>query len=330
MKKESTVKLDKIDRKILFELDKNCRITDTQLAKRVGRSREAVKYRIKQLMEKGILEKFITSINHAKLGITYYKIFLQLENIPEEKDKLFRFIGKHKKIPWHGICSGSWDYIIGVSAKSSIEFDEIKNEIFSKFKHLIIKKEIGVMIETKQYLKKYLTDEIHEVKSFAGEIVDNPVDKIDQKILDTLANNARIPIASLAGKTKSSVKKVMNRMKNLEEKGIIIGYRISVDINKLGLEFFKIILYYRYMNNEEEKRLLNYVKNLPQSTYYVKMIAPWDAELELIVKNYQELNTIIDDLRKRFHKIIRNHEVVVINKENWLPGIKTEKLRMKE
>jgi Lrp/AsnC family leucine-responsive transcriptional regulator len=321
MEENKIIKMDKIDRKILFELDKNCRVTDTQLSKKVGRSREAVKYRIKQLIEKGILEKFITSINHAKLGITYYKIFLQLENIPEEKEKMFRFISNHKKIPWHGICSGVWDYIIGVSAKSSIEFDEIKNEIFSKFKHLIIKKEIGVMIETKQYLKKYLTGEIHEVKSFAGDIIDHQIDEVDQKILDVLANNARIPIATLAGKVRCSVKTVMNRMKSLENRGIIIGYRISIDINKLGLEFFKIILYYRSINKEEEKRLLEYIKNLPQSIYYVKMIAPWDAELELIVKNYQELNEIIDNLRKEFHETIRNHEVVVIDKENWLPAI---------
>lgn len=315
------IKLDKIDRKVLFELDKNCRISDTQLAKKVGRSREAVKYRIKQLVEKGVIEKFITSINHAKLGITYYKIFLQLENIPEEKEKLFSFIGNHKKIPWHGVCSGVWDYIIGISAKSSIEFDKIKNEIFTKFKHLIIKKEIGVMIETKQYVKKYLTGEICEVKSFAGEIVHNEIDELDQKILNILANNARIPIVHLAREINSSVKIVSNKIKNMEKLGIIIGYRISIDINKLGLEFFKIILYYRSISPEEEKRLFEYIKNLSQSIYYVKMIAPWDAELELVVNNYHELNNIIDNLRKDFHKIIRNHETVIIHKENWLPAI---------
>jgi DNA-binding Lrp family transcriptional regulator len=247
-----------------------------------------------------------------------------LENIPEEKEKLFAYIGHHKKIPWHGICSGVWDYIIGVSAESSIEFDRIKNEIFTKFKHLIIKKEIGVMVETKQYVKKYLTGEIYEVKSFAGEIIRNVIDELDQKILDILANNARIPIAHLAKEVNSSVKIVSNRIKHLEEKGIIIGYRISIDINKLGLEFFKIILYYRSISPEEERRLLEYIKRLPQSIYYVKMIAPWDAELELIVNNYHELNKIIDDMRKEFHEIIRNHETVIIHQENWLPAIEKE------
>jgi hypothetical protein len=41
-----------------------------------------------------------------------------------------------------------------------------------------------------------------------------------------------------------------------------------------------------------------------------------------VSSKYSELNEIIDNLRKEFHEIIRNHEVVEINKENWLPAIK--------
>ena len=42
--------IDNIDKRILFELDKNSRIPDVQLAKRVGKSKEAVRYRIKKLV----------------------------------------------------------------------------------------------------------------------------------------------------------------------------------------------------------------------------------------------------------------------------------------
>ena len=315
---KKVIKLDKIDKKLLFELDRNCRTSDTQLAKKIGRSREATRYRIEQLVKKGVIEKFITSINHAKKGITYYKIFLQLENIPLAKERLLDFVENHKKIPWYGVCSGVWDYVIAVSAKSALEFDDLKNDLLSKFKHMIIRKEIGVMLETKMYLKKYFQPGIYDEKVFAGEIVDNVVDELDDKILEVLANNARMPLTSLARIVGCSVKKAMHRIKVLEEKGIIFGYRISVDINKLDLELFKVILYYRSISKEEEKRIFEYVKKLSQSTYYIKMIAPWDAELELVVNNFQELNEIIDGLRKEFHKIIRNHEVVLIHKENWL------------
>ena len=62
------IKLDLTDRKILTELDKNCRISNSVLARKVNKSREAMKYRIKQLQQKGILTGFITSINPNKLG----------------------------------------------------------------------------------------------------------------------------------------------------------------------------------------------------------------------------------------------------------------------
>ena len=41
--------LDKIDKRLLFELNQNCRIPETRLAKMVGKSKEAVRYRIKNL-----------------------------------------------------------------------------------------------------------------------------------------------------------------------------------------------------------------------------------------------------------------------------------------
>jgi len=79
------IKLDLTDRKILAELDKNCRIHNSVLAKKVHKSREAVKYRIQQLQKNGIIRNFITSIDPNKLGYYMFKIYLKLENIPDEE-----------------------------------------------------------------------------------------------------------------------------------------------------------------------------------------------------------------------------------------------------
>ncbi|NOX71652.1 MAG: winged helix-turn-helix transcriptional regulator [Candidatus Micrarchaeota archaeon] len=65
--KDNIVKLDNIDRKILFELDKNCRINTAKLGRIVRKSREAVKYRIRRLVEKGVITAFTISLNPNKL-----------------------------------------------------------------------------------------------------------------------------------------------------------------------------------------------------------------------------------------------------------------------
>ena len=47
--------LDSTDAKILFELDRNCRQSQKQIAKRVGATRNIVIHRIKKLEEAGIV-----------------------------------------------------------------------------------------------------------------------------------------------------------------------------------------------------------------------------------------------------------------------------------
>lgn len=61
-------KLDLKDKKILYSLDLNARQTDNQIAKEVGLSREAVRYRINKLVKESYIHYFITILNTMKLG----------------------------------------------------------------------------------------------------------------------------------------------------------------------------------------------------------------------------------------------------------------------
>lgn len=61
-------KYDDIDRKLLEELIKDGRKSYVELAEIVGLSRVAVKDRIQNLREKGIIEKFTVVINSEKAG----------------------------------------------------------------------------------------------------------------------------------------------------------------------------------------------------------------------------------------------------------------------
>ncbi len=317
---EEKVKLDLIDKKILTELDKNCRIPNSILAKKVNKSREAIKYRIQQLQNKGIIEKFITSINPNKLGYYMFKVYLKLENIPEEKEKFFQELKQNKDIYWMGISDGVFDCVFAILSKDTADYYEKINFLLSKWKHLIISKTLGTMVDTRQYNKKFFTNEEGQVVIFGGSVVKNEVDDLDSRILDVLANDARIPIAELARKVKSSIDIVRARIKKLEEKGIILGYRIAVDLNKLGLEFFKAIIYLKSLSPKDERSLFEWMRQQPNSLYYIRSLAPWEVEFEFAVENYQKFNKIINDLRKEFAHVIRNHEHLIMIYETWMPA----------
>jgi Lrp/AsnC family leucine-responsive transcriptional regulator len=60
------------------------------------------------------------------------------------------------------------------------------------------------------------------------------MDKIDQKILQILQQNARTPLKSIAEQVFLSSPAVSSRIEHLEKAGIIQNYRARVDRQKLG------------------------------------------------------------------------------------------------
>lgn len=63
------MKIDKIDRQILHELQKNARITNLELAELVSLSPTPCARRVKLLEQAGIITDHVTLLNHEKLGL---------------------------------------------------------------------------------------------------------------------------------------------------------------------------------------------------------------------------------------------------------------------
>jgi len=312
------IKLDKINLKILAELDKNCRIPITRLAKKVMKSRQAVEYRIEQLVKSGVITGFQTAFNPHKMGYKLYKIYLKLRNVQEEKEKLFKYLRESGRVYWMGECSGRWDLIFAVFSKDEYEFFNLKNELNSRFNKIIVEEEGGTLLDVKQYSKMYFTNGIVKPTMFAGKMEDGRLDKLDYKILAELVNNARISIVNLSRKVKSTPTIVMGKISRLEKSGIIIQYRIGVDLNKLGLELYKAIIKIDSYTKKEEEKLLNYLSNIPNIQYFIRNL--WQLEPELIVSSYQEYYEIIEKLKREFPFIIRTVDPVLMITDEWTPG----------
>ncbi len=60
------------------------------------------------------------------------------------------------------------------------------------------------------------------------------MDKIDMKILRYLKNNARLTASAISEEINLSISAVIERIKKLESNGIIKGYTIDIDQEKMG------------------------------------------------------------------------------------------------
>ncbi len=231
--------LDQKDLAILSELERDSRISATQIAKKLQISKDGVNYRIKRLIENKIITRFFIDIDVSKLGLILNKVTFQFQNTTKEKEEeIFNFLKGHPKIGWVVFCSGGWDAVIVAYVKDLYEYESLLKEINEKY---------GKFIHTKEFIahpryyvcsRKWLNQKQEpKISKIGGPISHEKIDQIDIKIIKILAENARIPVLEIAKKINSSASFVINRMKNLEKKGIILNYRIGLNLEKIGKEF---------------------------------------------------------------------------------------------
>lgn len=123
---EQLIKLDLKDRKILYELELNGRISESELAKRVGLSREVVIYRLNKLQKTGIIRSFNTIVNTMKLGFLMYRTYFKFINLTGEKEKeITEYL--YKKVNWLTKVEGTWNLSTMVFTKSVYDYEQFIN-----------------------------------------------------------------------------------------------------------------------------------------------------------------------------------------------------------
>ncbi|WP_336343505.1 Lrp/AsnC family transcriptional regulator [Halalkalicoccus ordinarius] len=67
-------------------------------------------------------------------------------------------------------------------------------------------------------------------------MTDTAWDAVDRAIVHRLQQNARTTITDVAEAVNVSDNTVRNRIRRLEERGVIRGYRVDVDYNRIGVQ----------------------------------------------------------------------------------------------
>lgn len=315
--------IDSTDAKIILELDRNARAPAKQIAKKVGVSTEVIGYRIKNLLKRRIIKKFVTKIDPVKFGYDVYKFYFKFQNISKEKEtELIQWMCDNKNINWIASCKGKWDLNITVFAENINKLDDIMAEFDNRFGTYVLEREFNVTMSVGVFFKDWIVGKATERKSHEWHTQGNvKLDVVDIALLRLLANNARLTLVELAGHLKTTPRIVHHRMKELEKKGVIYGYGVSVDLGLLQKQFFKSILYFDNFPREMRETFMTFCRFTPEVVYTISCMGSWPAEMEIVVNNNQEFYDIMDRLRDAMPKM-RGYEAVIISKEHkfdWMP-----------
>jgi DNA-binding Lrp family transcriptional regulator len=322
--------LDVKDLKIIKELDKNCRQSNNQIARKVGLSKEVVKYRIDRLLERDVIKRFYMLSNYFKLGINKYKLYFRIKNADKNKiEEIGKYFVDHNKTEWVVTCTGRWDFIIGFLVRNVNEFDYEIQKFMNHYYEFVHEKAVSTTLflahHERQLMKskKKFTDRVHHTSRDLLEKISD----LDMKILLTITNNARMPLVDIAKKLNTTSRVIGYRLKEMEKKKIILAYKAHIDPKSLGGLFCKMFV---YLSNTQEKNLndfINYASSMNGIVWPQRVMASWDFELDFELNSYDEFQDVIRTLKERFPDLIKDYEFCIVSKEfklDFFPGCDKE------
>jgi Lrp/AsnC family transcriptional regulator, leucine-responsive regulatory protein len=319
-----TIKLDLRDRKILYELDINARQSNSKIAKKIKVNPNFIRYRIENLEKREIINGYYSMIDFSKLGYFMVRTYVKLKNLfPKKEDELIEFIKSKDNIFWFASIEGEWDIIIAILVKSHKEFKQFWDNFESNFKSNVDSYNQATLYEYIDYRKNYLIEKGDFLEpEISGTSQKINLDEKDLKLLSLIANNSRMPLLELGKELKLTSTAVIARIKNLERKKVILGYRPIIDLNKLNYQYYK--LDFELEDIAIKKELTQFVKFHPNMIYEDRTIGGSDFECDIEVENHKKFLEIMESLENKYKEKIRKYKYYLakkIHKISYVPAI---------
>lgn len=121
------LKLDKIDRKILSDLQSNGRMTNVELADRAGISAPPCLRRVRALEDNEIIRGYYARLNEKKLGfgLTAFVTIRLKEQSDNDMVAFEQAIAENDNIREAYVISGDYDYMLRIVAQDWEEYQDL-------------------------------------------------------------------------------------------------------------------------------------------------------------------------------------------------------------
>jgi DNA-binding Lrp family transcriptional regulator len=126
--------LDRFDKSILRELQRDGRVSNVQLAAGVNLSESACLRRVRALEEAGLIERFVALLDQKAVGLSG-TVFVHIALRREEQRELAAFEKAVRDIPEVMECylmTGEFDYLLRVVVSDMADFERLHNEALTR------------------------------------------------------------------------------------------------------------------------------------------------------------------------------------------------------
>jgi Lrp/AsnC family leucine-responsive transcriptional regulator len=134
MKKTKSRVLDRIDQKILRQLQGNARMTNADLARSINLSPTPCLERVKRLEADGYILDYVTLLNPQKLGagvVSFIQVQLDRTN-PDVFDRFKEQVALCPEVMECHMVAGGFDYLLKVRTRNMLEYRDFLGETLAR------------------------------------------------------------------------------------------------------------------------------------------------------------------------------------------------------
>jgi DNA-binding Lrp family transcriptional regulator len=292
--------LDAIDKVILQALRLNCRVQYQTLANGLGLSLNAIKNRVKRLLESGVIVQFGVWLNYTIINAGFSFILLSLDGKQDE-----------------GYLT---DLIAANPMTLSIGFNSIGGGIIrTEYSSL---RDLAVYGSFLRQLQGVTSIDIHPIEIGEGRRYE--FSKIELKVLRCLRDDPRIPVRAISSKAGLSSSKVASIIQQFYDEELI-QFSIDWNLNAGGSTAFILRIDY-----DEKLYSFDKLEQLIRSKFDLEYWGSLKSALQPLtlafftVDHIREAEDISKELRKQ--DCIRELQVIVPYPERKMQGLCGTKL----
>lgn len=150
------------------------------------------------------------------------------------------------------------------------------------------------------------------------------LDGIDKQILDHLVENARTPILEIARKIGASGASVHQRVRKMEEIGVISGSYIKINQEKLGYSTRAFVgIFLEKASHHTETVVM--LEEIPEVTSYYYTTGNWSLLVQLNCKDNNHLSCLLSEKIQNLKGVLRTETYIclkhLINRQIPMDGL---------
>lgn len=332
------VSLDSKDRKLLYYLSENARLSYSTLAANVGLSREAVKNRIGRLVQEKVILSFRVQSSHPYFGLEFYNLYISFARMDARRQAEYEnYIKKHPAVMWSNKCLGRWDYALLLLVKDLSDFSEILSEFKDRFRGAIRDLEFDVILYEYVYtarlgaffsgidakpLRVERDDSsfyraLSDVKIAIGKQRErHELDTADIKILEALSENCRQTLHQIGEKSGMPVENVRYRMRRMIDKHAIVAFFAAINYDLFGLHWYRVRMRTNRISGAQEQKLSAFLLSHPSVFWAARIVGRADLHIDIRAEDNNALNGFLKEFNTRFGKTAVDYEALVMTNDH--------------